>query len=110
MLRPDDTFKLYPDGEGDGNPVLIYRAQSAGYWLDFQRRYRAGESDPDWLETLVDLTSEGLVGWENIEGECNRENFAAKFTMADLLRIALELPTRALLTGLDRKKSERQSP
>jgi hypothetical protein len=46
MLRPDDTFKLYPDGEGDGNPVLIYRAQSAGYWLDFQKTLSGGRVGP----------------------------------------------------------------
>lgn len=109
MLRPDDTFKVYPDGEGEGKPVLIYRAQSAAYWIDYERRYNALRNDrpQDFYAQVAALAEDGLVGRENIDATAP---LAKLVTIADIETIVMRKPVAAMLSDWDKKKLESQQP
>lgn len=107
MLRPDDTYWLHPDGEGEGKPALEFQAQSAAYWISYEKIYTstAGDTSSRRGEAMLKLAEQGLVGWANVGrkfGECGLGDL---FTMLEIQTIAASKPSAALLTEIDKKKS-----
>jgi hypothetical protein len=110
MLCPTDTFTVYPDGEGDSKPSFEFRAQSAAYWIDYERRLKELQRDrpDDYIAKLVAMAGEGLAGWTNIEATFNPSSFSDVVGLSDALVIAMAKPYSAMLSDSDKKKSKSQ--
>lgn len=114
MLKPDDTFWCYftPD-KGDKGPALLYRAETARYWIDFGKRRKALDTRDaaSAIEAFGALATEGLLGWQNMPGEFNTPDDLLDVVGPDeLVAIVAYKPMAAILRPDVKKKSESQLP
>ncbi|MFG0329591.1 MAG: hypothetical protein ACF8PN_06780 [Phycisphaerales bacterium] len=127
MFTPDATFEIDFD-ENDDTPeaerrVLVHRAESLGFWMQYEDRLealRGEESNRAATRGLIELIAGGLVGWRNLRdigtGEPidfdaeNREAFARAFGPLESWTLATLIPVRATLSELEKKESRSRSP
>lgn len=104
MLRPDDTFPVYPDGEGEGKPVLHFKAQSAAYWIDYEAQRNAlKDAQPgDFHAQYARLAEDGLVRMENMDAE---KPLLEQLTLNDVIKVVALKIVGAMLSDSDKKKS-----
>lgn len=107
-VLPDDTFEFTLPADGDKpageRRVLIYRHGRARKWLEWSRRARQINAMDDWDQRLlayVDLLRTDLVGAQNLDVETLLDSL----DQSELAIIAGGLPSAAMLSEFDRKKS-----
>lgn len=121
MLHPDDTFEFYLDDRGPESerPTLIYRYKSAREWMEYSRKRKAAadaKTDEDYMNALMLLACDGLVGWRNIKTLAGRpvEEVPAHLdevlTLAGLQDLTNTITIRAGICERDLKKSVSPSP
>lgn len=129
MFHPRSTFRLplTPDGPPrageDKRPTLIVRYGSAAQWIHYAERFAELEAESDQiaqLRGLADLIASmataaqnliDLADGQTIPNEGGMANALLRALTAQQLRdLAFDLPYKASLSELEKKKSERPSP
>lgn len=108
-IMPEDTFEFsLPADEAlpaERRRVLVYRHGNAAKWLRWSKRARQLAEERDWaarLEGYVALLSTDLVRSRNVGLV---EDLLEHLNQADLVIAAESVPSRALLSELEKKES-----
>lgn len=110
---PNQTFELPCEPEGCGKSFTV-RYMSVRAWQTYARLLAEAkklDDDNAYVAAMLEAFAMPLVGWTGFGAEWKGpESLLDVFTVPGLMEFAMELPSRATIGEIDRKKSERQSP